>query len=1132
MKPKDLIFLAIVLALSGGIWFGGHQVGLSRNWTLIIAGMVLLLGVIIWLVLTILALRRSSKIEKGLKAQQASVDAGPGAAMASGGGEAEMQEQFAKYLAALKSSPTGASALGELPWYLVIGAPGSGKTTALQESGLAFSSMGHGIRSIRGVGGTRNCDWWFADNAILLDTAGRYTTQPEDHGEWLKFLDLVRESRGRRALNGIIVTVSVGDLIKGDPSAIAGVVRPIRERIVEVCNRLKLVLPVYVVFSKADLIGGFKDFFAGFNRAQRDQVWGVTLAAGERRPARDLFSERIGGLLTALQARRTVAVAAGSRTPAQLAKLALMPGNFASLQKWFGEFIAELFAPMPLTDQPLFRGFYFTSGIQVSRPGERSAEASPGGASPMPSQEQVDSAKAKDMSVFFLPGADALPPASEAGDTRRGLFLKDLFARVIIPDRHLAGIPAPLLRRARLLRLVAVVGSLALGVLLGALLTSRHISDQRLIARAVSAGTALAADPAGKGAGEAVGALENARAVMAEAIAHGGGTGRSVIERLDPMYGARIAKSFIEPAAAKIGRDLDDLRRAEAKDAATYDRIFDLFRAYQMLGGAILPDRALLERVLIDEGRWFAATGGAAPGESEIRAAKAHLALIEAAGADAKGWQAQINQQLVQRVEDSLSNGALWINQSFADTVASLQSGAPLGRDRIIGGPLRDLIEVEAGVPNLFTPEGWSGIWQPAMDEKAAALRTRYAGIRIDRTVDDIRGQLRKMYGREYNSRWLKLIAGVRPAAFADLAQASTRLRQFAGEDSPYRTLVKNTAEFARIEFGDPDVRVLIPTDGLWVDEGLKAMVELQGQIEKFLQATNAGSRGKDAVRLAELCAAADKTKAAFEAAAGKLENEQVRTAATTCLMNVLEAVHRAIATDLGSEVDRAWAAEVVKPYTEQLAGKYPFDPKSAIDAPLPVVAKLWNPKNGALWARVAVIENLRQTRFAGRELLPTSLEYQRLLGPARQFRDAFFAGESEDLAVAFTLTLVQRESVKDMSVAVGKQTFGLYDRPNRRYRYEWKNADGGGAKVSLNLATGQWITGDKDFPTPAWGILRMLRSASSAVRPEGGLSLTWVFPHQGKEFRGGGVLEDTALLPLVTGDGLASLVPPAKISP
>ncbi len=1123
MKPKDLIFLAVVIALSGGVWFGGHQVGIPRTWVLIIAGAVLLVGIILWLVLLILAMRRAARLERGLKSQPG--DAGPG--VGGGGGTTEMQEQFGKYLSALKASPSGAGALAELPWYLVIGAPGSGKTTALQESGLAFSSMGHGLRSIRGVGGTRNCDWWFADNAILLDTAGRYTTQPEDHGEWLSFLDLVKEARGRRALNGIIVTVSVGDLIKGDPAQIAAVVRPIRERIIEVCNRLRLVLPVYVVFSKADLIGGFKDFFAGYGRAQRDQVWGCTLPPGERRPARDVFAERIGGLLGSLQAKRTTAVASGTRTPAQLAKLTLMPGNFAALQKWFGEFVGELFAPMPLPDQPLFRGFYFTSGIQVPRPGEKADGAAPAAAPsrPMPTQEQVDAARAKDMSVFFLPGADAPPPASEAADSRRGLFLKDLFARVIIPDRHLAGIPTPLLRRARLVRLVAVFGSLALGVVFGAMLIARHVGDQRLIARAVEAGRALVADQGQHGM---LAALEGARTVMADAVEHGGGSGRAVIERLDPLYGSRIARSFLNPAAERIGRELEDLRRSEAKDAATYDRIFDLFRAYQMLGGTIPPDRQLLDRVLIDEGRWFAP--GSQPADAEIRAAKAHLALIESSASVAKGWHARINPQLIERIENSLSGGALWIQQSFADTVASLQAGTPLGRDALVGGPLRDLLETEAGVPGLFTPDGWDGVWQPTMDEKAAALRTRYAGIRIDRTVDDIRGQLRKMYGREYNARWLRLLAGLRPAPMADAAQAATRLRQFVGEDSPYRTIAANLKPIAAIEFGDPDVRVTLPTDGAWIDEGLTAIAELQGALERFLQATQAGARGRDPARLGELAAAADKARAAVESAATRLDGEAARQAGAACLGNIVAAVHRAVATELGVEIDRTWAAEVVKPFAEQLAGRFPFDPAAATDAPLPALARLWNPKTGVLWQRVQAIEALRQMRFAGRELLPVSLEYQRMLGPARQLRDAFFAGESEEPAVHLTITMVQRGGVKDMSLAVGKQTFGLYDRPNRRYRYEWKNADGGGAKLSLTLGTGQTLT--KDYPAAGWGILRMLRDAQAAARPEGGLALTWTFQNQGQSPLFGGILEDSALIPLVSGDAAGALAIPAKVSP
>jgi type VI protein secretion system component VasK len=166
-----------------------------------------------------------------------------------------------------------------------------------------------------------------------------------------------------------------------------------------------------------------------------------------------------------------------------------------------------------------------------------------------------------------------------------------------------------------------------------------------------------------------------------------------------------------------------------------------------------------------------------------------------------------------------------------------------------------------------------------------------------------------------------------------------------------------------------------------------------------------------------------------------------------------------------------------------------------------------------------------RSAAAARAERHPTDLAAR-----AATLREAFFAGGGELVVAPCTLTLVQRESVKDTSVAIGKQTFGLYDRPNRRYRYEWKLADGGGSKVSLNLATGQWIT--KEYPAAGWGILRMLRDCTVTARAEGGLTLTWIFPHQGKEFRGGALLEEAVVEPLVSGDGLAALTPPAKVSP
>jgi type VI protein secretion system component VasK len=46
----------------------------------------------------------------------------------------------------------------------------------------------------------------------------------------------------------------------------------------ELTERLGVHAPVYVIFTKADLIAGFSDFFHDAERGERDRVWGATCA--------------------------------------------------------------------------------------------------------------------------------------------------------------------------------------------------------------------------------------------------------------------------------------------------------------------------------------------------------------------------------------------------------------------------------------------------------------------------------------------------------------------------------------------------------------------------------------------------------------------------------------------------------------------------------------------------------------------------------------------------------------------------------------------------------------------------------------------------------------------------------------
>ena len=342
---------------------------------------------ICWLVANLVLDLRAARRNAQMVAQVTDGPAGERSRFGGDGGEEEtlvLRERLQEALAELKRSQSGDRGgkqyLYQLPWYVLIGPPGSGKTTALINSGLRFPlSNKFGRDPLRGVGGTRNCDWWFSDDAILLDTAGRYTTQDSNQSAdlqaWLGFLRLLKQYRPRQPVNGVVVAIGIPDLLQMSAAERAKHARAIRNRLAELQQEFGMRLPVYVVFTKADRLAGFTEFFDDLDRQGRMDVWGATFPLDRSRNAEDLvpgFDKEFDMLVQRLNGRLLERVQE-ERDPDRRARLFGFPLQFSTLKSLLHDFLSETFETTRFEDRSLLRGTYFTSansGGHTDRPAD------------------------------------------------------------------------------------------------------------------------------------------------------------------------------------------------------------------------------------------------------------------------------------------------------------------------------------------------------------------------------------------------------------------------------------------------------------------------------------------------------------------------------------------------------------------------------------------------------------------------------------------------------------------------------------------------------------------------------------------------------------------------------------------
>ncbi len=259
----------------------------------------------------------------------------------------------------------GKSALYLLPWYVLIGPSAAGKSTLLRHSGLdfPFSESDEEVQ-IKGFGGTRNCDWWFSDQAVMLDTAGRYTLGGDDHEEWFSFLNLLKRFRRRLPINGILVAISIEDILNSTPDELKRHVKIIRQRIDELYKRLGLEFPIYLFLTKCDLLTGFEAFFSNLNENERQQVCGVELLEKpNEKTIKEICQNSLLELYGKLSARRIKQLAYTQDKQKKLESY-LFPEKFKASFDKLTQFVELLSQANPYQVSPKLCQVFFTSSTQ------------------------------------------------------------------------------------------------------------------------------------------------------------------------------------------------------------------------------------------------------------------------------------------------------------------------------------------------------------------------------------------------------------------------------------------------------------------------------------------------------------------------------------------------------------------------------------------------------------------------------------------------------------------------------------------------------------------------------------------------------------------------------------------------
>ncbi|TMV11366.1 type VI secretion system membrane subunit TssM [Arenibacterium halophilum] len=829
-----LFFAALVLSLA--IWFLGPLIG-TEAWhplaslkaRIITVTILCFLFVMTMLLILVLRLRRNRKMTEDMAEAVEPVEDDVVSEEIG-----ELRGKFKAAITELRKSKNGKRSLRELPWYVIIGPPGAGKTTAIVNSGLQFPLADKlGKAAVGGVGGTRNCDWWFTNEAVLIDTAGRYTTQESDaetdNAAWIGFLGLLKKYRKRQPINGAVVAISLSDLSLQDEMTQKAHAQAVRRRLNELREKLGVRFPVYVLFTKADLIAGFTEFYDDLGKEGREQVWGFTLPLDKARtetPPVAGFDEEFGALLGQLNAQMLEKMQRETDQQRR-ALIAGFPAQVASVRVVARDFLNEVFQDNRYENRQMLRGVYLTSGTQEGTPIDRLMLG---------------------MAQTFGIGRQAIGTGQGTG---RSFFLTRLFESVMFNEAGLVSADDKVERRYRWTQRAAIAATVLIALGMGALWVRSYLGNTAIIAQAAEqvdnynqAASALPPSPVGDtDLPPVVLALNQLRDLPGNPVLSDPDPDGSVRYGLyqGEVIGTQAAQSYRAALNQRLLPRL--LLRLEEQITANMNNpelLYEALKIYMMLGlqGPMNVD-LVKEWMQVD---WSLVYPGVV--RDQLRAdLNDHLDALLSQPME----EIDLNGPLVEQVQGILTE--LPLAQRVYNGIINSTTATALPKWRIteVGGPSVARVLVRSsgkplndGVEGIFTYNGFNDVFLPeavsvaervqseawVLGERGEAIQTEGALLQLSRDVLDL-------YYNDYIARYDGVLADLDIIPMESLSHAVEVTNVLSGPTSPIVNILTEISNETKLTEDRNALNTESLSDGAQSIARLEARssLSIQGQI-------------------------------------------------------------------------------------------------------------------------------------------------------------------------------------------------------------------------------------------------------------------------------------------------------------